>query len=74
MTESNDDRDDEALELASGGEGAPTPTDSKESLFGDRASNKTPSDLRGELADDSDEDEDEEPSASEMLLRERERD
>jgi len=72
MNESNDDRDDEALELASGGEGAPTPTDSKESLFGDRESNKTPSDLRGELADDSDENE--EPSASEMLLRERERD
>ena len=70
MTESNDDRDDEALELASGGgEGAPTPTDSEESLLGDRESNKTSSDFRGELADDSDEDE--EPSASEMLLRER---
>ena len=72
MTESNDDRDDEALEPASGDEGAPMPTDSEESLFGDRESNKTPSDLQGALADDSDEDE--EPSASEMLLRERERD
>ena len=34
MTENNDDRDGEALELASGGEGAPTPTDSAEGLLG----------------------------------------